>query len=139
LLEGKLLDIAKFAVPAMWQRKMLLQGFDAMGHSIYKFIEFCNHLQFAKGIDTQKGRKNPPSMEAKSQIDQNGQNKGAQMWHAKSSHRGKSTGQVLCNNKYGNKAGKHDKLNSMDLEQVIESHVKRSLRSISPEIRVQKY
>jgi len=43
LPEDKLLDIAKFAIPAMWQQTMVLQGFDPMEHLINEFIEFCKH------------------------------------------------------------------------------------------------
>jgi len=51
LPEDELLDIAEFAIPAEWQRTMVLQGFDPMEHSINEFIEFCEHLEFAEGID----------------------------------------------------------------------------------------
>jgi len=49
LPEDKILDIAEFAVPATWQKAMVLQGFDPMGHLVNKFIEFCKRLEFAKG------------------------------------------------------------------------------------------
>jgi len=60
LPDDKLLNIAKFAVPATWQQTMVLQGFVPMEHIINEFIEFCKHLEFAEGIDPQKGDKNSP-------------------------------------------------------------------------------
>jgi len=59
-----------------------------MEHTIIGFIEFCKSLEFTEGIDPQKGNKNSLSTETKSHTDQNGQNKGALMQHAKYSCRG---------------------------------------------------
>jgi len=47
--KDKILDIAEFAMPATWQKTMVLQGFDPMSHMVNKFIEFCKRLKFAKG------------------------------------------------------------------------------------------
>jgi len=54
LPEDKILDIAEFAIPASWQKTMVLQGFDPTTHTPNKFIEFCERLEFAKGFNAQQ-------------------------------------------------------------------------------------
>ena len=49
LLMDKLMDIAKFSVPAMWQKTMIMHGFDPANHTIQEFIEFCEELNSLKG------------------------------------------------------------------------------------------
>ena len=49
LLMDKLMDIAKFSVPAMWQRTMIMHGFNPAYHMIQEFIEFCERIEFDEG------------------------------------------------------------------------------------------
>jgi wyosine [tRNA(Phe)-imidazoG37] synthetase (radical SAM superfamily) len=49
LLMDKLMDIAKFSVPAMWQKTMIMHGFDPANHTIQEFIEFYERIEFAEG------------------------------------------------------------------------------------------
>jgi len=51
LPKNKILDIAEFGVPNMWQRTKVLQGFDPTVHTVKKFTEFCGKLKFAKGFN----------------------------------------------------------------------------------------
>jgi len=44
-------------MPAMWQKTIMLQGFDPTSHMVNKFIEFCKRLKFAKGHH--KGEEQP--------------------------------------------------------------------------------
>jgi len=43
------MDIAKFSVPAMWQKTMIMHGFDPANHTIQEFIEFYERIEFAEG------------------------------------------------------------------------------------------
>jgi hypothetical protein len=83
LPEDEILDIAEFAIPATWQKTMVLQGFDPTTHSINEFIEFCERLEFAEGFQP-----NSKTSETKSQADPSGSSTGALMRPAKSSVRG---------------------------------------------------
>jgi hypothetical protein len=47
----ELMDIAEFAVPATWQRTMVLHDFDPTNHTPTEFVEFCERLEFAEGND----------------------------------------------------------------------------------------
>ena len=49
LLIDKLMDIAEFSVPAMWQKMMIMHGFDPANHMIEEFIEFCERIAFSEG------------------------------------------------------------------------------------------
>jgi len=44
LPENKILDIAKFAIPNMGQKTLILQGFDPAVYTINKFTKFCERL-----------------------------------------------------------------------------------------------
>ena len=41
----ELLDIAKFGVPAAWQKLMVMQGFNPVTQMPNAFIEFCEHIE----------------------------------------------------------------------------------------------
>jgi len=45
----KLLDIAKFAIPATWQRTMRMHGFVPIMHDENVFVKFCKRCEFNKG------------------------------------------------------------------------------------------
>jgi len=47
LPKEEILDIAKFVIPTIWQKTMVLQGFDPMSN---EFVEF----EFAKGRHTEE-------------------------------------------------------------------------------------
>ena len=54
----ELLEILEFAVPATWQKAMVLQGFDPLEHTVEEFVEFCERLEFSEDLDeTVKGTK----------------------------------------------------------------------------------
>jgi hypothetical protein len=50
LLEDELLDIYEYGVPATWQKRFLLQGFDPLEHSKQEFLEFCERLEATEDI-----------------------------------------------------------------------------------------
>jgi hypothetical protein len=50
LLEDELLDIYEYGVPASWQKRFLLQGFDPLEHSKQEFLEFCERLEATEDI-----------------------------------------------------------------------------------------
>ncbi len=45
----KLLDIAKFAVSATWQRPMRMHGFILIMHDENVFVKFCERCEFNEG------------------------------------------------------------------------------------------
>ena len=45
----KLMDIAEFSIPVTWQKTMIMHGFDPVNHTIHKFIEFCERIEFTEG------------------------------------------------------------------------------------------
>jgi hypothetical protein len=58
LLEDELLDIYEYGVPATWQKRFLLQGFDPLEHSKQEFLEFCERLEATEDIfEEQTGAK----------------------------------------------------------------------------------
>ena len=72
----KLMDIAEYAVPATWQRTMMMHNFDPTIHMPQDFIELCKCIEFAKGTDSN-------NQEAKPQPDSKNHRNG--LLHAKSS------------------------------------------------------
>ena len=72
----ELMDIAEYAVPATWQRQMMVQGFDAIVHTPGDFVEFCERLEHIENMEKPKAMK--------SQADQKGGKKGG-LSRAKSS------------------------------------------------------
>jgi hypothetical protein len=50
LLEDELLDIYEFGVPATWQKRFLLHGFDPLEHTKQEFLEFCERLEATEDI-----------------------------------------------------------------------------------------
>ena len=74
-----IMDIAEYAVPATWQRTMLMHNFDPTIHSPQDFIEFCERIEFAEGTENK---------EAKPQTDSRNQKDG--LLSAKSSERGEN-------------------------------------------------
>jgi hypothetical protein len=81
LPQDKLMDIAEYAVPATWQRTMLMHAFDPTIHTPQDFIEFCKRIEFAKGTENK---------EAKPQTDSKNRGKDG-LLRAKSSERGENT------------------------------------------------
>ena len=73
------MDKAEFSVPAMWQKTMIMHGFDPANHTIQEFIEFCERIEFSEG-----NKQHAQLKETKSQTDQNGSTTGSKR-HAKSS------------------------------------------------------
>ena len=41
----EIMDIAEFAVPARWQRTMVVQDFDCITHTPMEFVKFCEKLE----------------------------------------------------------------------------------------------
>jgi len=88
LPEDEIFDIAEFAIPASWQKTMVLQGFDPTMHTPNKFIEFCERLKFAEGFNAQQHNN---KKEMSSQADLSGHSMETLTWSAnKSSRRGKN-------------------------------------------------
>ena len=79
LPDDELMDIAEYAVPATWQRTMLMHNFDPTIHSPQDFIEFCERIEFAEGTENK---------EAKPQTDSRNRKDG--LLRAKSSERGEN-------------------------------------------------
>ena len=77
LPNDELMDIAEYAVPATWQRAMLMHNFDPTIHTPQDFIEFCERIEFAEGTENK---------EAKPQTDSKNRQDG--QLRAKSSERG---------------------------------------------------
>jgi hypothetical protein len=50
LMEDELLDIYEFGVPATWQKRFLLHGFDPLEHTKQEFLEFCERLEATEDI-----------------------------------------------------------------------------------------
>jgi hypothetical protein len=50
LVEDELLDIYEFGVPATWQKRFLLHGFDPLEHTKQEFLEFCERLEATEDI-----------------------------------------------------------------------------------------
>ena len=80
----ELMDIAEFSIPMMWQKTMIMHGFDTVNHTIHKFVKFCERIEFAEGNEQHAQLK-----ETKSQTDQNGSTTGSKR-RAKFSEQGKS-------------------------------------------------
>ena len=78
----ELMDIAEYAVPATWQRTMMMHNFDPTIHTPQDFIEFCERIEFAEGTDSN-------NQEAKPQPDSKNRRDG--LLRAKSSERGQNT------------------------------------------------
>lgn len=43
-----IMDIAEYAVPATWQRQMVVHGFDPLDHTVAEFVEFCERMEFTE-------------------------------------------------------------------------------------------
>ena len=48
LPQDEIMDIAEFAIPARWQKLMILHGFDPINSTPSEFIEFCERLEYAE-------------------------------------------------------------------------------------------
>ena len=81
LEQDELLDIAEFAVPATWQKTMVMHGFDPTMHTMQEFVEFCERLEYAEGFEPNTGNTG-----AKSQKESKNPKDGP--FHAKSSEKG---------------------------------------------------
>ena len=89
LPDDELMDIAEYAVPATWQRTMLMHNFDPTIHLPQDFIEFCERIEFAEGTENK---------EAKPQMDSRNRKDGP--LRAKSSERGENAnGNRKCRSK----------------------------------------
>lgn len=88
LPDDELMDIAEFAVPATWQRTMVMHNFDPTSHTPSEFVEFCERIEFAEGVDNNN---NNTKSEPKAQRDSKKRDSGGQV-RAKSSERGKDKG-----------------------------------------------
>ena len=99
LPDDKLMDIAEFAVPATWQKTMIMHGFDPISHSSAEFVEFCERIEFSEGDNKQ---------ETKSQADsKNGNNGGTS--RAKTPAGGNNNNNNNNNNNRNRKRGNADK------------------------------
>ena len=61
LEEDELIEVAEHAVPATWQKAMVIHGFDPSIHTKAEFIEFCERMEFAEAMiqnpkENQKGK-----------------------------------------------------------------------------------
>lgn len=45
LEDDELLDVLEFGCPNSWQRQMLLQDFDPVGHTVQEFVRFCERVE----------------------------------------------------------------------------------------------
>ena len=112
----ELMDIVEFAVPATWQRAMVMHDFDPMIHTPQDVISFCERIEFAEGTNQK---------EAKPQTDsKNG--KGG-LFRAKSSERGISDKSSSTTRKRGAKWCEYHQTESHDTGdcKVILAQVKR--------------
>jgi hypothetical protein len=75
----ELMDIAEYAVPATWQRTMLMHNFDPTIHTPQDFIEFCERIKFSEGVENKEAK---PQMDSKNRKDG--------LLRAKSSERGEN-------------------------------------------------
>ena len=96
--DDEILDIAKFATPATWQKTMIMHGFDPVAHSANELVEFCERIEFTEADTSQK--------ETKSQADSKSGKKGTKSY-------AKSTDGGIASKKDGelknNKRKKSDK------------------------------
>ncbi len=64
----ELIDIAEYAVPTAWQKKMVEFGFEPMDHTLAEFMEFCERIEYGEDNGTKskndqkayKGSKSTP-------------------------------------------------------------------------------
>jgi hypothetical protein len=55
LTNEEIVDILEFAVPNSWQKRMVLQGFDPLIHTVSEFVSFCERHEFTEGaLDNSK-------------------------------------------------------------------------------------
>ena len=50
LAKNKVLDLLEFGIPSIWQQEFWHQGWDPIKHSVIKFTEFCEHLEFTESM-----------------------------------------------------------------------------------------
>jgi hypothetical protein len=62
LHQDELLDIYEYGIPARWQSRFLLHGFDPLEHTKQEFLEFCERLEATEDILEEQGvrRKTSP-------------------------------------------------------------------------------
>ena len=46
----KVLEHLEFAVPNLWQKQMVLHGFNALENSLIGFVEFCERIETSEEI-----------------------------------------------------------------------------------------
>ena len=51
LAEDEIKDLLDFGMPKLYQRAMVLQGFDPMIHTITEFVKFCERLEAVENYD----------------------------------------------------------------------------------------
>jgi hypothetical protein len=58
LPDDEIMDIAEFAVPATWQKTMIMHGFNPTAGTPSEFVEFCERIEFSEppSQDDQKDR-----------------------------------------------------------------------------------
>jgi hypothetical protein len=57
LSADELVDILLFAFPQSWQKEMNRQGFDPTDHTPMEVVEFCERMELAEEMDTDKNTK----------------------------------------------------------------------------------
>lgn len=57
LSADEIVDILLFAFPASWQKEMNRQGFDPTEHTPMEVVEFCERMELAEEMDTDKNTK----------------------------------------------------------------------------------
>ena len=69
--EDEIKEHAEFSIPNSWHKRMIMLGFDPVAASLTEFIEFCERIEFTKGLDEALGTKPKTAQKGNDQMARN--------------------------------------------------------------------